>query len=106
MLSRSIGVYYTSETGVPGVDGLVSNEDLGDDPIKEEVDNRLFLIVKFFIEDSVATVPIVDTEDVEEASSSSLPLILLIIFDVVELCLFFLGIGGNTFPGNSNRKFL
>lgn len=99
----------TSKPGVPGVDDLPSNDDLGEDFPKdraEEVDNLLFLIVKPFIEDSVPIVPIVDTDDTDESSSSSFPLTLLMRFDAVELCLFFLGIGGNTLPGNSVRRFL
>jgi hypothetical protein len=101
---------FTSTFGVPGLGGLPSNEDLdGDLPIDraEDVDNRLFLIVKPFIEDSVPMVLIVDTDDKDDiSSSSSFPLTLLMIFDAVELCLFFLGIGGSTLPGNSVRRFL
>jgi hypothetical protein len=51
-------------------------------------------------------IPIVDTEDTDEASESSPPLTALNKFEAVELCLFFLGIGGRTFPGNSVRNLL
>jgi hypothetical protein len=48
----------------------------------------------------------VETDDTDDASES-LPLrTALKRFEVVELCLFFFGIGGRTFPGNSVRNFL
>jgi len=48
----------------------------------------------------------VDIEDIDEASESSPPLTALSKFEAVELCLFFFGIGGRTFPGNSVRNLL
>lgn len=48
----------------------------------------------------------VDTEDREDASPLLPPVMPLIRFDAVELCLFFLGIGGRTLPGNSVRNLL
>lgn len=52
-------------------------------------------------------VPMVETEDMDEASSSSpLPVSPPSRFEAVELCLFFFGIGGRTFPGNSVRNLL
>jgi hypothetical protein len=48
----------------------------------------------------------VETEETDEASLSLPPVIPLKRFEAVELCLFFLGIGGNTFPGNSCRSLL
>lgn len=59
-----------------------------------------------FILGSRFIVPMVLTEDTEEASSSLPPVTALSKFDAVELCLFFLGIGGRTFPGNSVRNLL
>ncbi len=48
-----------------------------------------------------------DTEDSDDTSLSlPLPVTALTRLDAVELCLFFLGIGGNTFPGNSVRNLL
>jgi hypothetical protein len=48
----------------------------------------------------------VEIEDIDEASESSPPLTALNKFEAVELCLFFFGIGGRTFPGNSVRNLL
>jgi hypothetical protein len=48
----------------------------------------------------------VETEDTDEASESSPPLTALSRFEAVELCLFFRGIGGRIFPGNSVRSLL
>ena len=63
--------------------------------------------VKFFSEESTAPVPTVDTEDIEDASlSSPFPMTLPSKFEAVELDLFFFGISGRTFPGNSVRSFL
>ena len=50
--------------------------------------------------------PIVETDDIDEASESSPPLTALNKFEAVELCLFFFGIGGRTLPGNSVRNLL
>ena len=96
--------------GIPGLadSDLPSTEFRGETlPIVDkEADFLWSLTVKFFIEFSVANVPIVETDDKDDASSSSFPRIPFIRFAVVELCLFFLGIGGRTFPGNSTRNFL
>lgn len=51
-------------------------------------------------------VPIVETEDIEDASESLPPVRPLIRFDAVELSLFFRGIGGRTLPGSSVRSLL
>lgn len=51
-------------------------------------------------------VPIVETEETDEASSSVLPMTPLNRLEAVELCLFFLGIEGRIFPGNSVRNLL
>lgn len=48
----------------------------------------------------------VDILDIEDASESSPPLTALNIFEAVELCLFFFGMGGRTFPGSSVRNLL
>jgi len=61
----------------------------------------------FMEEATCGTVPIVETDDIDDASSSSpLPVIPLNRFEAVELCLFFFGIGGRIFPGNSVRNLL
>jgi len=88
--------------GLVSID-LPSIEDLGEAFPKEnaDADFRLSLTVNFCI-----SVAIVETEDTDDASSSSFPVIPLIIFDAVEFCLFFLGIVGNTFPGSSVRILL
>ena len=65
--------------------------------------------VKFFMGGSTAaTAPMVDTEDNDDlsSSSSSRPMAPLMRLVAVELCLFFLGIGGRIFPGNSVRSAL
>jgi hypothetical protein len=49
----------------------------------------------------------VDVEDTEDASLSlPAPITVLNIVDAVELCLFFLGMGGKILPGNSVLSFL
>jgi len=54
----------------------------------------------------VFVVFMVDTDDTEEASSSLLKVMALIKFEVVMLCLFFLGKDGRIFPGSSVRSLL
>jgi len=63
-------------------------------------------IERLVMEVSTFNVPMVLTEDSEELSSSPPPVTALNRFDAVELCLFFLGNGGRTFPGISVRNWL
>jgi len=82
---------------VGGVTIACKSGNLSDLPLTD----RLFIDVLI-----AGGIPMVETDDTDDASES-LPLrTALKRFEVVELCLFFFGIGGRTFPGNSVRNFL
>ena len=72
------------------------------------VTNDLPETTRFFIDSAVPrSLPIVETEDTEDASlSSPLPITVPSNPVLVELVLFFLGSGGKTFPGSSVASFL